>query len=145
VKAVRFTRAEREYLLQLLPEDNTTARKVAAKLAAAAAPASPGGISVVTACDAFRRVLRDRLILPLKTARGVYAAMQKRLTALGLSEADCHEIARVAGEVWEGAIRAESLVRQADKLLGGLAGTATSIPGRPGAPVAPVTLGDDDL
>lgn len=140
MKAVRFTRAEREYLFQLLPLDNKIAISITAKLVAADKPAVKG-LAVSTALDAFRRALGNRLIPPLRTASGVYAAMQKRLTALGLSEADCYEIARVAGEVWEGVIRAESLVRQADKLLGGLGGAVT----KPPLPGQPVTLGDDDL
>ncbi len=76
------------------------------------------GITVGAALDAFKGVLGPRLLVPPSSAAGVFGQMAQRLKALGLTAADCVAVAKSANERWpRGAIRAESLVRQADSLL----------------------------
>lgn len=145
MRAIRFTRAEKELLVELLgpalTAESLKARKlasvIAAKLVAAEVPKPVSGTSTREAIDAFRRALGNRLIVPPSTAGGVYASMQRRLTDLGIGPADCYEVARIAGVAWDGPIRAESLVRQADKLLGG------PLPSQHNK--APLDLGDDEI
>lgn len=146
MRAVRFTKAEKDLLVELLgpalAAESPKARKIAsvivAKLVAADTPKPVSGTSIREAIDAFRRALRDRLIVPPSSAGALYARMQQRLSELGISAADCYEVARLAAEVWAGPIRAESLVRQADKLLSG-----TPAPAQQNN--APLSLGHDEL
>lgn len=84
-----------------------------AKLDKAEAPKGTG-VDVKLAVEAFKGVLGARLVLPMGS---VWGMMQNRIRALGLSEGDCTRIATVAAAEWAGRIKAESLVRQAEKLL----------------------------
>lgn len=127
---MRLTKAERELLDALLDLDvrdltddvrerarfDKARLSLVAKLEAAEKPRGTG-VAVAAAVEAFREVLGNRLIAPLSSARGVWAQMQNRLNALGLSRMDCISAAKVAGVEWRGAIKAESIVRQADRLL----------------------------
>lgn len=146
MRAVRFTRLEAQLLTELigpaLTADSLKARKIAsviaAKLVAANTPKPAKGTPIREAIDAFRRALGNRLVVPPSSAAALYASMQRRLSDLGIGAADCYEVARIAAVVWEGSVRAESLVRQADKLLG-------SDEQPKAAAGSPVTLGDDEL
>lgn len=146
MRAIRFTRAEKELLVELLgpalvaesPKARKVAAVIAAKLVAAEVLKPITGTSIREAVDAFRRALGTRLIVPPSSAGAVYARMQQRLTELGIGPADCFEVARLAGVVWAGPIRAESLVRQADKLLGGPLPDVH-------ANGSPVELGEDEI
>jgi hypothetical protein len=125
---IRLTKGEREYLRQAVEfsrEMNLqagdrrgmkSADAIIAKLEAAEKPKG-AGVGAAVAVEAFREVLGARLIAPLPSARGVWAQIQNRLNALGLSRMDCVSAAKVAGSEWRGSIKAESIVRQADRLL----------------------------
>lgn len=102
-------------------------------------------LTVDDAIAAFRGVLGPRLIAPLPAAAGVKAQMKNRIQALGLTRADCESVARVAGVQWDGQIRAESLVRQADKLMAEAQLELPTAPRKPGTAPAPVELDDDDI
>lgn len=148
--AIRLTKAEREFLLNEVPfvrecalqSGNKRAMKVAdaiiAKLEAAEKPRG-SGVPAAQAVEAFREVLGNRLIAPLSGARGVWAQIQNRLNALGLSRMDCVSAAKAAAAEWRGPIKAESIVRQADRLL---QAAQLEIPGARGASTAPVEMDD---
>src|SRR5690606_29631606 len=87
------------------------------KLELAEMPVKQRGLTVPDAIKAFREVLGPRLLAPRYEARGVLGQMKNRIQALGLTRDDCITIAKAAAVEWQGVIRAESLVRQADKLL----------------------------
>ena len=120
---MRFTKAERAWLFSLAneavkadPGQTKMAMNVFEKLKNAEKPRG-SGVPAAQAVEAFREVLGNRLIAPLSGARGVWAAMQNRLNALGLSRMDCVSAAKAASVEWRGPIKAESIVRQADRLL----------------------------
>lgn len=151
--ALRFTKAERElirhaleWLRQGQDKSSKTAESVLEKLELAELPVRKGSyLTVPDAISAFREVLGQRLLAPRFEARGVLGQMKNRIQALGLTRQDCITIAKVAGEQWQGVIRAESLVRQADKLL---ADGQCELPIKrtPQADSrAPVELSDDDI
>lgn len=120
MKGVRFTKAEREWLVEVLEQCRGSKYRdlVLAKLEAAELPVKKSaGISVMEVIGIFRGVLGNRLIAPPFTAVGVLAQMKNRIAALGLTEALCKQAAEEAGRRWTGPIRAESIVRQADALL----------------------------
>jgi hypothetical protein len=143
-RPVRFTAVERRTVGEALTllEDHFGAvnrraiASVRTKLEASELPVRRG-LPVARAIEAFRGVLGGRLIEPPSSASGVFAAMQKRLTALGLTIDNCAEVARAAGGAWTGAIKAESIIRQADRLLSGNPGTELR--------AAPIRLDDDDI
>ncbi len=94
-----------------------------AELLAATKKNAPRGLPPQVAVEAFKEVLGDRLVLPPGGANGVWGALGARLRALGLTRDDCVLAARAAAAEWRpGPIRAESLVRQADVLLGAKTG-----------------------
>lgn len=154
-RAVSFTKPEREFLLAGLGPGgwNTALFKHGEKLAASvieklelsefAAKKPSHDLTVNAAINAFRGVLRDRLIVPPYSAVGVLAAMKRRIVALGLTEETCAQVARAAAEQWRGPIRAESLVRQADALLAGVQyeGKRTPTPLSSG----PLELSEEDI
>ena len=119
---IRFTKVEREYLRTWLEatgvmdfgaKGQKAKASILAKLDKAEAPKA-SGLDVKAAVEAFRGVLGSRLILPMGA---VWGMMQNRIRALGLTEEDCRTIATVAASDWQGKVKAESLVRQAEKLL----------------------------
>lgn len=136
--AIRLTQAEREVLAEVDeilgdgfwddPEERShkKSRKAWSSFIAKVrkSEAKAAGLDVKAAVEAFRGVLGSRLILPMGA---VWGMMQNRIRALGLTEADCTAIAKVAAADWAGRIKAESLVRQAEKLLseGQTPGTST--------------------
>lgn len=152
-RGIRFTKAERAVVKALLEKyiaetgvpRQRNADSALAKLEESELPVKKSTcLTVPDAIAAFRWVLGPRLIAPPFSAAGVLGQMKNRIQALGLTKTDCEAIAKVAGVEWEGQIRAESLVRQADKLL-----TESQLP-LPTAPrAAPaggaVELDDDDL
>ena len=153
-RAVTFTKLEREALKwagEVLPglcEDSKQLRGLQSaveKVEASEFPSKkpPTEFSVTAAINAFRGVLRDRLIVPPYSAVGVLAAMKRRIVALGLTEESCTQVARAAAEQWRGPIRAESLVRQADALLAGVEyeGKRTPTPLSSG----PLELSEEDI
>lgn len=120
--AIRLTKAEREYLRTWLTATGVmdfgkAGAKVKvsllAKLDKSEKPKTEG-LGVKEAVGAFQGVLGDRLILPMGA---VWGMMQNRIKALGLTVEQCSAIASAAGTQWSGRIKAESLVRQAEKLL----------------------------
>lgn len=154
MRGVRFTKAEVAALLSAAEHERLATRGSAAlsravdKLEAATLPVKKPtyGATVPQAIEAFRGVLGARLVCPPWTAKGVLAMMSKRLTALGLTVGDCTTIAKVAAAQWQGAVRAESLVRQADKLLQESQLDLPSVqhPNKQTMP-APLELSDDDI
>jgi len=150
---VRFTKAEREVIKYAIGElvsvrkasDHKHLDSVLAKLELAEMPVKKGTyLTVPAAIDAFRGVLGNRLVAPPFSALGVLGKMKNRIQALGLTAADCVTVAKVAGAQWQGVIKAESLVNQADKLL-----AESQLELDPGAPPppkrSPVQLGDEDI
>ncbi len=116
--AIRLTKAEREFITRAIGtcRDNKEEKlrtSIIAKLDKSEAPRGTG-IDVKAAVATFEGVLGARLIKPIGA---VWGMMQSRLRVLGLTEADCTRIATVAGADWAGRIKAESLVRQAEKML----------------------------
>lgn len=151
MKGIRFTKAERKWLVETLEQCRTTALTamvrdtILAKLELAEMPVANKqyGVTVTDAITAFRETLGRRLIAPPFAAVGVLSQMKNRLAALGLTRGDCTTIAKVAAATWRGPVRAESLVRQADKLL---AQSQQEIDWTDGAPaVTPVELSDEEL
>jgi hypothetical protein len=127
VKGIRFTKSERDSLKKILGHVHLSdygsrivkdAHAILEKLELAEMPVKKGTyLSTNDAIAAFKEVLGQRLLAPGFQAVGVLAQMKNRIQALGLTRQDCVTIAKVAGSEWQGVIRAESLVRQADKLL----------------------------
>jgi hypothetical protein len=64
----------------------------------------------------FSGVLGRRLIPPPSSGRQIWAQMQRRVDALGVDLEGCRELAEEAGRRWQGSIKAESIVRQAERL-----------------------------
>lgn len=96
------------------------ADSVLEKLVACEAPQvkSRSGLLVRDAITAFRSVIDRRLIAPPAGANGLFAQMQNRLNALGLTYEQCVTIATQANTEWKsGNIKVESLIRQAEVLL----------------------------
>lgn len=155
-KGLRLTKSERQSLKTLLDPVNINvgnygnrlvkdAASILDKLELAEMPVAKGTyLTVNDAIDAFAGVLGKRLIAPTFQAVGVRAQMKNRIQALGLTRADCVTVAKVAGAQWQGAIRAESLVRQADKLL---QESQLDLSGAPPKPkhASPVELSDDEI
>lgn len=152
-RAIRFTKAERELLLRLVsPVDMSlnncgskivkTAAAIRAKLELSELPVKGSYLTVTDAISAFREVLGNRLVAPGFQAVGVLGQMKNRIQALGLTRADCVTIAKVAGAEWQGLVRAESLVRQADKLMANGQLEISTPHTRNGSPVE---LGEEDI
>lgn len=122
-RGIRFTKAEREKIKTAIEDrpgydaSNAVNRSILSKLESAELPVKKHGLSLQAALEAFRAVLGRRLIAPPAGAGGVFAQMARRVAALGLTLGDCTTVAKVAAVEWQGPVRAESLVRQADKLL----------------------------
>lgn len=135
---LRLTKAEREWIRLALfayaPEDVPEKQyvkiteSIREKLRKSEAPKSTG-IDVKAAVQAFEGVLGTRLVMPMGSVWGI---MQNRIRALGLTVEDCTKIATVAAGEWAGRVKAESLVRQAEKLLQGDK-TSTPVRGKRGA------------
>lgn len=153
-RGIRFTKAEREVIRAALddfitevPKPPKAAHTALAKLDLAELPVKKGTyLTTSDAIAAFREVLGQRLLAPGFQAVGVLAQMKNRIQALGLTRQDCTAIAKAAGAEWQGVIRAESLVRQADKLL---AGSQLALGQGQRTPQSrshsPVELGDDEI
>src|SRR5262245_30377449 len=102
-RAVRFVKAEREFIRLAIdtfdckPKQESLRDAVNRKLDESEAPPEKrNGLSIREAVTAFQEALARRLVLPPDGANGIYAQMQKRLTALGLSRQDCVTIAKQA-------------------------------------------------
>lgn len=120
------------------------AESVLSKLELAEMPVARGTyLTVDDAIEAFSEVLGARLLAPEKKAVGVRSQMKSRIQALGLTRADCTTVAKVAAAKWQGVIRAESLVRQADRLMAE-SQLEFAPPPRQQVP-SPVELGDDEI
>ena len=124
---IRFTKAERELIRNLLQWHEGKAARTelqAVKTAMEkldrselAMPKGAGGLSVNDAIAAFREVLGNRLVVLSSYGAGWYAQIGNRLKLLGLTRDDCIRVAKSAAAEWQGPIKAESLVRQAEYLL----------------------------
>lgn len=129
--AIRLTKAERTVLREAL-EDWTSVvlTEVATKdkkivegiltkldLSELGLKKKSTGLAVPKAVEAFRGVLGARLIVPPTPGPSWWAQMSRKLADYGLTEGDCRTVAKVAAAQWQGPIRAESLIRQADRLL----------------------------
>ncbi len=119
--SIRLTKAERAYLEAALGSDpSKVAGRILEKLERSELVKGRGrapGLGAQEAIRAFREVLGDRLVLPPPGAAGVYGQMANRLRDMGLTFDDCLTIARAA-ICWKARrIEAESLIRQAAKLL----------------------------
>lgn len=145
--AIRLTKAEREFIREAIathtspwgtasPKAQKLAGSINAKLDKSEAPKGTG-VDVKVAVAAFQGVLGTRLIMPMGSVWGI---MQNRIRALGLTTADCTKIAEAAKGEWRGPVKAESLVRQAEKLLhGNPAGDWSTPSGKRGA----LDIGDE--
>lgn len=118
---VRLTAAEREFLerklaVQFDPKEKRLAESILDKLekATMVKRKGPPGIEYGVLMGAFQEGLGSRLVAPMG---GVVGMMLSRARTLGLTRSDCVTIARAAGAKWQGRIKAESLVRQAEVLL----------------------------
>ena len=134
--SIRLTKGERMLIREAITafplvtvKDRKTIEGLFAKLDKSEAPRGTG-IDVKAAVAAFEGVLGTRLVRPMGA---VWGMMQNRIRALGLTEADCASIAAAAGGEWEGRIKAESLVRQAEKLLQSNGAPSTPSRGKRGA------------
>lgn len=67
--------------------------------------------------EVCKGALGSRLILPLSGAAGVWGVIIGRLKQTGLTREQAARAARAAAVQWQGPVRLESIVRQADKLL----------------------------
>jgi hypothetical protein len=129
---VRFTKPEREWLRVWLKEyeDGPTPTVGRLKLCESivdkldkselvrARKKQRGGLSIDAALAAFAVALGGRLIRPPPRAFTVFGQMARRIADLGLTKEDCTRIAIEAGRRWpRGGIKAESIVRQADRLM----------------------------
>lgn len=119
--AVRLTKAERELIRTLVngcePKQRRVADGLLEKLAASEVPRKKEGPSVHVVIEVFRGVLGRRLITPPAPSPAWYAQQSAQLARMGMTVELCRRAAQVAAEVWQGPIRAESIIRQADKLL----------------------------
>jgi len=128
-RAVRFTKPERELILDHCKEIAScpigisksvvaAAQSVIAKLEEAEHPKEKStGLTVNQAVAAFRSVLDRRLVVPPNGAGLVYIQMQAKLKALALTYEQCVTAASQAGREWQGSIKAQSILNQAEKLL----------------------------
>lgn len=157
MKGVRFTKAEADLIRALLETEASLARRDRGKRQAVAASAlakletaelpvkkAQYGVTVNEAIDAFRGVLGRRLLTPPWSAIGVLSAMKNRLAALGLTRGDCETVARVAATEWQGTVRAESIVRQADKLMA-MSQQQLDLEPRRTEPAGPVELSEEEV
>lgn len=131
MRGVRFIKKELERLETVLEqaldlEPDSTARKelssIVAKLEAAKKPIDKASFTVPMAVRAIREVLGARIVLPPKyPSCGVewFSPLALRIKQLGLNQDDITEATKAAAQRWKGPIRAESIIRQADKLLTG--------------------------
>lgn len=147
MKGVRFTKAERAVIKELVTEwmagnDSKTGTSIIDKLEAAELPVKKSGLTVSDAIAAFREVLGARLVAPPFTAVGVLSQMKNRIAALGLTRGQCTTIAKVAAAEWRGPVKAESLCRQADTLL---AASQQDFKFYNEPPRSPVELDDDEI
>lgn len=152
--AIRLTAKEREFLTRKIDEAGCVDAKeeklraaVLSKLEASELKVKHTGLLIPEAIEAFKEVLGARLVIPPNGAAGVYMQIKRRIVALGLTRGDCTTVAKVAAVEWEGRIKVESLVRQADTLL---AQAQFPLPGQGELPLrkkiaAPVEMGVDDL
>ncbi len=145
--AIRFTAAERAWIAEQVGKaaGNKTAELVLAKLERSELPVRRAGLAPQKAIEAFGEVLGRRLIVPPSGAIGVYRQMAQRLASLGMTRGDCVTVAKVAAAEWTGHVRAESLVRQADKLMAASQQTIDYEGATGSMGISPQDLQDDDL
>lgn len=74
-------------------------------------------LTVNQAIGAFRSVLDRRLLVPPNGAGLVYIRMQAKLKDLALTHEQCITAATQAGRQWQGNIKAQSILNQAEMLL----------------------------
>jgi hypothetical protein len=125
-RGIRFTKPERDLIRQALGADGlcrtkaevTAKTSLLDKLEAAEKPEEKkSGLSVKAALDVFKGVLGFRLVAPPPGAVAIWSMMQKRIVSLGLTPMDCITLAKTAGTKWQGQIKAQSLINQAEALL----------------------------
>lgn len=129
-RAVRFLKPERELIQRYaqsivdcptaIPKGVVKAAQgIVAKLAESEAPQdkSRSHLSVQEAISLFQGVLGRRLIIPPNGASLIYIQMSKRLKSLGLDKDQCRIAAEEAGRQWQGNIKAQSIINQAERLL----------------------------
>lgn len=118
---IRFTKAERQLIrsaIEALSHTKVT-ESILEKLdrSEVTPKKKREGMSVAAAIEAFRGVLGSRLVLPPNPSAGWYAMQSAQLTRLGMTPDLCRAVAMQAGSIWQGNIKAESIIRQADRLL----------------------------
>lgn len=75
------------------------------------------GYPVRDAIKAAEGVLGRRLVVPEHPGQVFYITLQKRINMSGLDADSIKRAAKAAGEQWNGKVKFESLIRQADSLL----------------------------
>lgn len=122
---MRFTKGERALIVGFLESPQCSESKLAASALAKlekselvkAAGRAPG-IGWYRAAAAMREVLGTGLALPPRPDDGWQIWMSTRIRSLGLSEADCRTIAKVAkAKGWRPPISFETLIKGADRYL----------------------------
>lgn len=120
--AVRFTKAEREFITQQVQtcrnaKEEKLRESILEKLEKSELVKGKGrapGMSYGEITAAFREVLGDRLAPAMGEFVG---AVVQGVRRMGLSRSDLTTIAVVAGAQWKGRIKEQSLVNQAQVLL----------------------------
>lgn len=129
-RAIRFIKAERELIQRYaqsivdcptaIPKGVVRAAQgVLEKLQASEHPDTTrlDWLTVRDAIAVFSGVLDRRLIIPPNGASLEFIRMQHRLKSLGLTKDQCRTIAETAGKQWQGNIKVQSLLNQAERLL----------------------------
>jgi hypothetical protein len=122
---VRFTKAEREFILRAVDTCHTVKEEklresIVDKLEKSELVKGKGrapGLALSEAFSGFSQELGTRVTYPPRTAGPLLGQMANRLRMLGLTRGDCVTVARVAGLKWKGQIKAETLIRHAENLL----------------------------
>lgn len=121
---VRFTKPEREYLIELLNEcRGETSKKLRASILDKLEKSelvkkrpTQAGIGWRPAYDAMKGVLGNRLVLPPSLTGEWIGRMSYRIRVLGLTEEHCRTIAKnISG--WRGVISFERVIMGADRYL----------------------------
>lgn len=139
--SIRLTKAEREYLRVVLdntalPDRRAPHESILEKLEKSelvkGKGRGPTGLGYEAIIGALRAAVGDRLIPPMG---GVIGMVTKRVQLLGLTISDIETIGREAALQWQGRIKAESIIRAAERLLadsrGGGPAPRTNEPRRP--------------
>lgn len=134
-RAIRLSKPERAIIRTLLSgRTDKVAQSVLDKLLASEVVLEAP--SCHKALEWMAEELGNRLIPPPKGAAGVFAQISHRIRMLGLDERQIRRAAGAAGDQWTGLIKAESIIRQADRLLAGPAVESVARAGSFGAPIS---------